>query len=269
MTSSKTFRIAGILLIAVMLTMSIVSGTFAKYVTSGSVGDSARVAKFGVTIETDGELFANTYIDATGGNTPKGSGTLTVQSTDKVLAPGTKSSAEGMSFSVTGTPEVAVKVKVEIDKEHASDVWLGIGISIPDLTNDDGNTFTNSTPYYPIKYTLWNSKNGYEWDSVSTGNLETIITYLETNMNGTTVYEAGQDLSQVFGSYKLTWEWAYGLDDGVSDTDRLDVVLGNLAAGMTETYNESYHASHGYVAQAGNYSIDAELKFTITVTQVD
>ena len=52
MTSKKhwTLRAAGLLFALVLITSCFVGGTFAKYVTSGYGHESARVAKFGVTM---------------------------------------------------------------------------------------------------------------------------------------------------------------------------------------------------------------------------
>ncbi len=73
--------------------------------------DTARVAKFGVVVTADGSLFDTTYKAVGGGNTP-GDGAadtdntvLTVESSDNVVAPGTKNT-DGLTFAVTGQPEV-------------------------------------------------------------------------------------------------------------------------------------------------------------------
>ena len=70
MKKNKSMRAAGGLMIATLLSTSIVSGTYAKYVTSDSAKDSARVAKFGVEVKADGKLFDKTYL--TTSNTPGG-----------------------------------------------------------------------------------------------------------------------------------------------------------------------------------------------------
>ncbi|MBR6599807.1 MAG: hypothetical protein IKK88_05855, partial [Oscillospiraceae bacterium] len=72
MKKNNSMRAAGGLMIATMLTTSIVSGTYAKYVTSDSATDTARVAKFGVTVEASGSLFDTTYMSSEGGNKPGG-----------------------------------------------------------------------------------------------------------------------------------------------------------------------------------------------------
>jgi hypothetical protein len=223
-----------------------VSGTFAKYVVQDSATDSARVAKFGVVLKSSGNLFSDTYKVSTAGtnsadgNTP-GKNTdelkaasLTVVSSsvtgtdgktthdgikgsDKVVAPGTKNT-EGLTFSVTGTPEVAVKLTFEAS---GSDIWLGAG-TYPNMTNgntfndtyEDTDTFTAST-YYPIKYTLQQSTNGgSSWSNVDgcTGvTLKTIVDKLNGVYDGEngTVYDANTDLATKVGTYKLTWEWDY------------------------------------------------------------
>lgn len=116
---NRTWRAAALLLALTLVTSCFVGGTFAKYTTTGEATDTARVAKFGVTVEAGGSLFGKSYIavgDGGNGNTPGTDASLTVKSSseDNVLAPGTKSSAEGLTINVTGTPEVDVKVTSEL-----------------------------------------------------------------------------------------------------------------------------------------------------------
>ena len=115
MTSKKnrTLRAAVLMLALVLITSCFVGGTFAKYVTSGSGTDSARVAKFGVTVTASGDLFAKEY--ATDDQTVVGTIAKSVISTDKVVAPGTESNGDFVAATVTGTPEVAVRVSYKLD----------------------------------------------------------------------------------------------------------------------------------------------------------
>ena len=83
-------RAAVLMLALVLITSYFVGGTFAKYVTSKSGTDSARVAKFGVTVTANGDVFAKEY--DTDDQTVVGTIAKSVISTDKVVAPGTKSS---------------------------------------------------------------------------------------------------------------------------------------------------------------------------------
>lgn len=120
---NRTWRAAALLLALTLVTSCFVGGTFAKYTTTGEATDTARVAKFGVTVEAGGSLFDKTYKDAP---VTESDASLTVNSSseDNVLAPGTKSSAEGLTINVTGTPEVDVKVTSEI---KAKNVFLTAG----------------------------------------------------------------------------------------------------------------------------------------------
>ena len=102
MKKNRMMRLASILLVCVLLTTSVISGTFAKYTTSFTTQDSARVAKWGfndATLTID--LFASTYDHVNG----KG---------DDVIAPGTEGETtivfvpQGMA-----APEVAYKIIVD------------------------------------------------------------------------------------------------------------------------------------------------------------
>ena len=53
MKKNKMMRLASFLLIAVLVSTSAISGTYAKYTTSGFAEDQARVAKWGVTVAAD------------------------------------------------------------------------------------------------------------------------------------------------------------------------------------------------------------------------
>ena len=107
---NHTLKLAGILLALVLVTSCFVGGTFAKYVTTGTGSDSARVAKFGVTVTANGTMFAKEY-DTNTENVKKLITKSVISSNDeeKVVAPGT--SGKMVSMTLAGTPEVAVNVR--------------------------------------------------------------------------------------------------------------------------------------------------------------
>lgn len=136
MKKNKMLRLASALSILALLTTSIIGGTFAKYVTIGSAFDTARVAKWGVVITTSGSLYSDAYASATAGAdkadlptawvaNPSADSITVAAATAKenVVAPGTKS-VGGLSFSLSGKPEVAVKVTTTITAE---DIYLKSG----------------------------------------------------------------------------------------------------------------------------------------------
>ena len=238
MMKNKMMRIASVLLVAVLLSTCVISGTFAKYVTSDSSNDTARVAKWGVSIVASGdELFNNEYRDTTNG--------ITVTSIDdaNVVAPGTSNAefgATGMNFTIKGKPEVAVKFTYEF--VASEDIFLGTGTYSDETTGDITDEYTVAAKYYPVVYTL--KKDGVE---VASGNLEAIKNYFD-NLS-TEMIAPNTVLDTV---YVLTWAWDFG---DATENNQKDTTLGNLAAETTSTTNE--------------YNLDLTYSLTITVEQVD
>ncbi|MCH5198844.1 MAG: hypothetical protein J1E34_08065 [Oscillospiraceae bacterium] len=315
MKKNKMMRIASFLLIAVLLTTSVISGTFAKYVTTGEVGDKARVAKFGVVIDTEGTLFGKEYVDVYEGNGPDdGTGeVITVKSSteDNVVAPGTNNSyTGGYNFSITGTPEVSVKVAINFGDE-LSDIWLTQG-KYPDMTTNAVDAFEIADDYYPIQYTLYNrhseSANWSVVDDLQNVPLYKISQYFEAvnEEYKDEVFEPNTDLADVYGYYRLDWEWAFedaqtlnGANFTAEQVDQADTLLGDLMAdelddttivddavaaydaanggsawsglaGLTNV--EDYGAGYNNRPEAtnrGDYSLKAVFDMTISVTQVD
>lgn len=271
MKKIKTMRIASVLLIAVLLTTSVISGTFAKYVTRGEIGDSARVAKFGVTISGSGTLFAQTYFAADAGESNSNrpgvgadvfDGTwssLTVESSngDSLVAPGTKNDA-GLSLAVAGAPEVDVKVTLKIE-EGSKDVWLAEGWFADRTTAATGDPFYNASLYTPIVYTLALNNT-----VLKTGTLAEIKDFLDGGyslyVDANTVMSGDTALT-----YTLTWAWDFD-DDGKGTNDKQDTLLGDIAAyraGNTCTIEGVE------LTEAAHYNIDVNVALSLTVTQVD
>ena len=265
MKKNKMMRMASMLLILVLLTTCTISGTFAKYVTTGSASDTARVAKWGVELSVEGELFSDSYKNTkTTYNESEKGATITVQADTKgtnVVAPGTKNT-EGITFVLKGKPEVDTKVEIVVkgldDAEKATDIYLVAG-NYKDYTTGDANSFNLPYNYYPVVFTLLNSENM----ELAKGNLAAIEKYLE-NLSGD--YDANTDLSKIGensnGTYKLVWSWEFEGGRTLNSkafTDKqvnqADTVLGNVAAGL-ETAD-------------GNASTEIAFELSITVTQVD
>ena len=111
MKKNRMMRLASVLLVLVLMTSSVVGGTFAKYTTEVEGTDTARVAKWGFEAESTIEikdLFKKAY---------EKDDTLTWQNSvesknDDVIAPGTENTAD-FSFTYDATsnnvsaPEVA------------------------------------------------------------------------------------------------------------------------------------------------------------------
>ena len=240
MKKNKMMRTASGLLVATLLTTSVISGTFAKYTTEATGKDSARVAKFGVTITANGGMFADEY--AKDDNDAAATITKSVITSgtvgDAVVAPGTK--GELVNATITGKPEVAVHVAYE-----------------PDLTLT-GWKAEDNTEYCPIVFTVGTKTYGLTGMKDANGtvvtNASTTITALETAVENAIKayskdYAPKTDLSTIGtdGYVKVSWNWAFNNDNDVKDT-----YLGDCAAD-TDTTNDS----------------KVELSIKTTVTQID
>lgn len=133
MRKNKMMRLASSLLVAVLLTTCVISGTFAKYVTSDSAKDTARVAKWGALITVSGSLFDDSYkntIDSVETVTVEAFNKTGTADGDKVVAPGT--SGGTLTFGLSGKPEVASKLtygvaSTEGETNDYSNIWLADG----------------------------------------------------------------------------------------------------------------------------------------------
>lgn len=240
MKKNRFIKLASGLLVLCLMTTCVIGATLAKYTTAGSGADQARVAKWGVRITAvANSAFATQY--ANNGST------VTVQSSssDKVVAPGTSGSAT--QFSISGTPEVAVRLSFAMTV--VNEVKLAAGT----YKNTDGTeVIVPEGGYYPIKWTL---NNGSE--NVKTGTLADIATYLSNNPVD---YLPNTDLSAV--RYTLSWNWDFD-DSGNETHDKLDTLLGDLAAGVTGIKKGDSDIA------ASDYSTGVSYKLTITATQID
>lgn len=243
-----TMRVAGMMLALVLITSSFVGGTFAKYTTSGNGEDSARVAKFGVNVEVSANdvMFKKEY--ETDNTDAKTAGiTLSVKhgtsgSLEYLVAPGTKVD-NAVRLSITGTPEVAVNVKIEVDP--ALDVFLKAG-TYNDPTKASG-TFQLVNDYHPVKFTLKKAGTVLK-EKVS---LAVIEDYLENTLSRN--YGPNENLGSDLENLTLSWEWPYN-----GGNDAADTLLGNLA---DKSDMDLFHAR--------KYNSGIFFGLTATVTQID
>lgn len=186
-------------------TTCFMSGTLAKYVTSGEGSDSARVAKFGVKVTATGETFAKSYDEED---------TLelkTVLSSDnaKLVAPGTKGNMA--AISITGEPEVAIEVSYDEVAFDLSPNWINekgkfycpLIITIGEDTEKviiDGSTFDTASAFEKkVEDTIKSYKDEY---------------YPTTGFDN-------------IATPSVSWEWPFYISD---EKDVSDTYLGDQAA---------------------------------------
>lgn len=265
MKKNTMMRLASILLVCVLLTTSVISGTYAKYITTGSSSDSARVAKWGVTVNAAAEgAFGTKYETDDTNTTFKFTGAHSVEAAtddnnnqDDVVAPGTSGD---INFSIAGTTEVATNVDVSFG--DISMITLPADkVVITEATDEEEAIFNEI--YNPIKWTLKLSNEEVEdsedWEDVAVVavngselkgvTLEAIQSYFEDVEADDKNFAPNTDLAEAFGYYRLSWEWAYeGSETGVDIMDTFLAQQTSAADGIVLT--ESFDLS-------------------ITVTQID
>lgn len=256
MKKNRFVKIAVCMAVLSLMTLCVVGTTFAKYTTGGSASDQARVAKWGVTVSMEADpLFKSEYAK----NDTTYAGTLSVKSSSEntnVVAPGTDSSqAHGSAvFAITGTPEVAVRVNITLTP--VSDVFLKASTYKDPTTAAADDTFTLTDDYYPVVFTLTQTKdrngeiNGGNGRILVSGTLAQIQTFLASynGANGKD-YEPNTNLAS---EYKLSWAWA------IEGNNKADTVLGNLQAGLNPDNLETTA-----------YNLNVAYTLSITVTQID
>ncbi|MFA5561716.1 MAG: hypothetical protein WDA00_03670 [Eubacteriales bacterium] len=203
-TAKKTWtsKIAILAIALTLVTSYFVGNTFAKYITSASGSDTARVAHWGVAIDGNtaseiaslavSDLFANSYENAGGTLTTVDGGT------DKVFAPGT---AGAIGFTVSGAPEVAYTFVVTATGGETGN-WK-------DAEGDD---------YLPIVYTLTDNNTS---DSENYGSMTALVAALNDLTTADTI-AAGTAIDL---DYTISWAWAFE-----SGNDAADTYLGDYAA---------------------------------------
>ena len=262
-------KVASLMLILALASTCMIGTTFAKYVTEDQASDTARVAKWGITVATSGTLFGNLYA-ANSVGTPAANqiaaSSTNVASTVDVVAPGTKNTT-GLKVAITGQPEVAYNVTLSANASN-EDIYLVEGeyavmvevFGLNDAsdvvglyTKDASNTYTvvpsgsawdkdttyyarhdlatvGAGGYYPIQWTVTDNSVS---PAVSTNyrNAADVIAKLD-DMNGTrNANVAATD------NLTVTWDWAFDTADNAYSNSAADTILGNLMAATVGVTN--------------------------------
>ena len=218
MKKNIAMRIAAFLFILTMISTCAFATTFAKYTTSGTATDSARVAKWGVTVVVTGDDAFNTqYASDTTGvseNTVISAG-VDAQSIENLVAPGT--SGKLFDYTITGKPEVATKVTVVF--ELNLDNWE---------IDKDGNPATTETEEYcPIVITVGET----EYAILPSESIDAFEDRVENAINKVVTNTAKHDFTD---NLTVSWAWAFRSNDA---NDVKDTALGNLATAPTIAYS--------------------------------
>lgn len=239
MKKNYIMRAASALLVAALLTTTIISGTFAKYITSDDNLDTSRVAKWGVEVELGTDLFAKQYVTDEDGKVFEFS---VISSTDdNVVAPGTKGTFA--NTELTGKPEVATR----ITQTHAFDLT-------GDWVDADGNFYCPiiiKASYSRMPFIGAGTFNGLDY--ASEAEFEAAVNALSGSL--VTNNKANADLSKQILIRTWSWSWAFEGTAGaaINQSDVDDTYLGDIAAGLIE----------------GKTTPNMSFESNITITQID
>lgn len=249
------------LLLALIALLCFGGYTFSKYVTSGSGTGTAQVAKWGYTIEVNGDnLFGNKYkFDGVASKATAEENNLTVKASGdyNVIAPGTTGS---MTFNVTGQAEVKALVSMFITEAVHNE-------GIKDIVLKVQKAGGNEIVYNPVKWTL-KKKTKTQPDMIALpGMKETTLHNVAGAFHdmiynsASSVKNPGDVLEET--TYELVWEWPYegtGTFEGVT-ADELDTILGRRA-------KDASYASYGDWT-IKEVCTEIKLQLDMQVTQLD
>lgn len=202
MKKTKFMRAALLLLVLTLITSCFVGGTFAKYTTSTTGNDSARVAYWGF------DQNASTTIDLFDGEYTNVKASGEVDGFSNVIAPGTEKSTT-FAFGYTNYKTDTIK---------APEVAYTFTVN-PTITGDYDSLDANGS----FKWTLAKGDAAAtEYGTVA--ELLAAIKALSGDSTGTKTYNPGE-LPAAFTAadevYTIGWKWAF---DG---NDTADTALGN------------------------------------------
>lgn len=205
MKKNIMMRLSAVLLVAVLLSLCVISGTWAKYVTSKNADETATVAKWGVNVEVSGVDNKEYKVDF---SAEEAVGTISAATDAKLLAPG--AGVKFCSFTVTGTPEVAVSV------EYTATLTL-TGWEIGDPAAE----------YCPLVFTVNGTPYAIDALNEDMDEISELVAAVEAAITGLSAEYAANTNLNTNHDLVVTCSWAF---EGNNEND---TALGNLADSPT------------------------------------
>ena len=200
MKKNKLFLLGLFVVFAAVLSLSLVSNTLAKYTSSATGSDTARVAKWGIVLNVTADNVL--YNEDKTGNEVTGAKVTAAE----LAAPGTYQKLT--TVSLTGTPEVSYKIIVNVDLELEN--WeIAEGEYCPLTFTVDNASFTKTGTIAELEVALekaiLTAITGQDASSASAG--------VDDYANGytfTASYDAGEEVpASVRDGVLVDWKWAF------------------------------------------------------------
>lgn len=276
MKKNRFIKIAAVVFTLCLITTCGISSTLAKYTTSSSASDTARVAKWGVEVSASGTMFGKAYQTTI---VEDGKTEATVQSNhnvsyaQNVVAPGTQNTT-GIQIKILGTPEVEFNLQAAIT-QNAQDIVLkqniyGVMLVAPgvnaatdfaaekiyhfdgtnyiaaDLTYylaNQSSTYYRLTDecvlgadYYPVAWTASVSVDGNYYQQIPA--FETLEAALNALVDGINNYDGTTGTAGSFDpNTNVNLVYTLGWSWGFEVNNAADTILGNLMAAAQGTFS--------------------------------
>ena len=271
MKKNRMMRLASVLLVLTLLTTSVISGTFAKYVTTASSSDSARVARWGITMGLEENVTGNgtEIFVANYGSTVAGVNATDATTEEDVVAPGTSGSVK---YVVDGTPETAYQITFDGTTTTPVDIYLAAGAYTYAADAGDNATYATTMSvasmekdYYPLDWqvtiaTTNGTVSGADWVAGTSRQFATLSAAM-TALNAAKVdFAVNEECDLVV---TIEWEWDFDsttgsiTEDTYTSSDVYDTILGDLAA------------NNGNLSTTVAKHLNVSYTLTMTATQVD
>lgn len=301
MKKNKFFMLGIVTVLVAVLSLTFVSSTFAKYTSSGSAEDTARVAKWGVTVSVSGnDAFKEEYdyeIGASSNTVVTSVPTETVDDVttpgEKILAPGTQGTLGGIL--ITGQPEVAVSLDVSLALnltgwEIEGGVYCPIifTVTVREWVEEDDPLTPEVDKIYKTTFDEevkgWELEEGvYSYKAMAT--IEAEIEALVNDLSEASTVSPNTDLKR---EVTISWRWEFESSDlasAQSDLAAAEAKLNDLDDSNDDDAEAEKTAALAAIAffektdandtELGNWSLNSEPAPTISatwsanVTQVD
>jgi hypothetical protein len=265
MGENKAIKLVAFLLVATLITTSVVSEVFAKYTSRTDSGNMARAAQYGIIVSAEGKLF----------NQQDESG-------NQVINVGDKSPGNGLTLALNGVAEVNGEISFSVDYQNiflGSGDW-GIIITAENVAaenyvagtyyvlegdtykkEENDATFDPGKTYYLLKNEVSIATSGYwpvvfkmtgtgpvgyvenEATATKVNTLEGVVNTLSGALDSKKTFIAAENLSNIgLISQSIMWEWnncrsncdknEINIVDGeitsVCDVCKADTILQNL-----------------------------------------
>lgn len=273
MKKNKMMRAASGLLVATLLTTSIISGTFAKYVTTANGSDNARVAKWGITMDNGTAMFSDTY------DSGKVVGKDDANKGKLVVAPGTHGST---TYSVSGAPETSYKItfassniKDVLVPKNATYSYKDTEANVSYTAPTGATAVTVADDYYPVNYevtvtaekAIFGKASGDKVaidTSATAQKFETLQAALAALDNTVLTYDANEE-----AAVTVTIKWAWQFDDKDTSGENYIEVENHKANDALDTVLGDVIANNSDLTASNNITTDIAYTLTMTATQID